>query len=153
MGYVADSLATNEKVIGQATFHWSYKLMAWLALIFLGVFIIGIWIFFAMMIKVWTTEIAVTNQRLVYKTGWLRLDTSEMALPNIEGVRVTQGFWGRIFGYGHVRIEGTGVDAIETPPIGHPVAFRKAIENAKFNSVGGSGPKRDSGPVSHITPS
>ena len=151
MSYIADSLGMNEVVIGHAHYHWSYRFVAWLALIFLGIFIIGIWMFFAMMIKVWTTEIVVTNQRLVYKTGWLRLDTSEMALPNIEGVKVSQGFWGRILGYGHVRIEGTGVDAIITPPIAHPVDFRRAIENAKFNSSGSQ--KSGGQPVSHITPS
>lgn len=148
MSYIDDSLATNEVVVARAYYHWSYRLTALLALLFLGVFIIGIWIFFDMMIRVWTTEIAVTNQRLVYKRGWLSLRTQEMALPNIEGVKVTQGFWGHILGYGHVRIEGTGVDAIVTPPISHPIHFRRAIENAKFG-----GNERDGQtPFSHITP-
>lgn len=148
MSYVDDSLAMNEVVVERAYYHWSYRLTALLALIFLGLFIVGIWIFFAMMIRVWTTEIAVTNQRLVYKRGWLSLRTQEMALPNIEGVKVTQGFWGHILGYGHVRIEGTGVDAIVTPPIAEPINFRRAIENAKFG-----GHERDGQvPLSHITP-
>ena len=149
MSYVEKSLAINERVVGRAHFHWSYRLGALLALLFLGIFIIGIWIFFAMMIRVWTTEMAVTNQRFVYKRGWLHLATQEMALPNIEGVKVTQGFWGRILGYGHVRVEGTGVDAIETPPIAHPIEFRRAIENAKF---GGEGTNDSQEPMSHITP-
>ena len=131
MGYIADSLANNEKVIGRATFHWSYRLMAWLALIFLGIFIIGIWIFFAMMIRKWTTEIGVTTHRFVEKTGLFSLTTNEIALQNIEGVRVTQHLWGRLLGYGHVRIEGTGVDAVTIPDIADPVAFRAALETAK----------------------
>ncbi len=136
MGYVNDSLGTNETVIGRAHFHWSYKLLAFLALIFLFWLLgYGIYVFFARMIRVWTTEIAVTNQRFVFKQGWLSLDAKEIALPNIEGVNVHQGFWGRMLGYGHIRIEGTGVDAIETPAIGRPVEFRRAIENAKFGGV------------------
>lgn len=149
MSYINDSLAMNETVVSRAHFHWSYRLVALLALLFLGIFVVGIWIFFAMMIRLWTTEIAVTNQRLVLKTGWLRLETQEMALPNIEGVKVTQGFWGRMLGYGHVRIEGTGVDAIFTPPIAHPVDFRRAIENAKF---GGTAQSNGQAPLSHISP-
>ena len=149
MSYVDNSLARNEEVVARAYYHWSYRFMALMALIFLGIFIIGIWIFFSMMIRVWTTEIAVTNQRMVYKTGWLSLHTQEMALPNIEGVKVSQGFWGRILGYGHLRIEGTGVDAIVTPPIGHPIAFRRAIENAKFGGNEQSGGQM---PLTHITP-
>ncbi|MDE2351021.1 MAG: PH domain-containing protein, partial [Alphaproteobacteria bacterium] len=64
-----------------------------------------------------------------------RLNTNEIALPNIEGVKVEQSFWGRLFGFGRVRIEGTGVDAVELPTIANPVEFRRAIENAKFGGV------------------
>lgn len=136
MGYVNDSLGANETVVGRAYFHWSYKLLAFLALIFLFWLVgYGIYVFFARTIRVWTTELAVTNQRFIYKQGWLSLDAKEIALLNIEGVNVHQGFWGRMLDYGHIRIEGTGVDAIETPPIGRPVEFRRAIENAKFGGT------------------
>jgi uncharacterized membrane protein YdbT with pleckstrin-like domain len=131
VSYIEQSLGLHEKVIARAHFHWIYKLQAWLALIFLGIFLIGIWIFFQMMIRMWTTEIAVTTNRFIEKTGWLSLKTNEIALHNIEGVRVTQSFWGRIFGFGHVRIEGTGIDAVEIPTIADPIGFRRAIETAK----------------------
>ncbi len=95
----------------------------------------GVLIWFARMIRKWTTEIAVTSHRFVIKTGLIRLDTNEIALHNIEGVRVHQGLWGRILGYGSLKIEGTGVDAIETPEIAHPVVFRRAIETGKFEEA------------------
>ena len=85
----------------------------------------------AMMVKKWTTEIGVTTHRFVEKTGLFTLKTNEVALGNIEGVTLTQSFWGRILGYGHLRIEGTGVDHIDLPSIGDPFAFRAAIETAK----------------------
>jgi len=135
MSYIEQSLGANEKIVARAKFHWIYKLQAWLALIFLGIILIGIWIFFRMMIRMWTTEIGVTTYRFIEKTGWFTLKTNEIALPNIEGVRVTQSFWGRIFGYGHIRIEGTGVDAIELPTIADPVGFRRALETAKEGMV------------------
>ena len=149
MGYVDRSLALNEYVVARAYCHWINHLGAVAALFGLGIFLIGIWIFFAMMIRVWTTEIAVTTQRMIYKRGWLTLDTQEMALPNIEGVKVRQGLWGKALGFGHLRIEGTGVDAIVTPPIAQPVRFRRAIENAKFDHTQ---TRRDGQePLSHIT--
>ena len=49
----------------------------------------------------------------------------------IEGVRVSQGIWGRLFGYGSLRVEGTGDDHIDIPDIDDPVGFRRAIETAK----------------------
>ena len=131
MGYIEQSLGARETLVARARFHWIYKLQAWLALIFLGIFIIGIWIFFKMMIRMWTTEIGVTTHRFIEKTGWFTLKTNEIALPNIEGVRVEQSFLGRLLGYGHIRIEGTGVDAVVIPNIADPIGFRRAIETAK----------------------
>lgn len=131
MSYVEKSLGTQERVIGEAHFHWSYTLLSWLALIFLGIFLIGIWLFFSRMIVKWTTEIAVTNHRFIKKTGWISLHTEEISLPNIEGVEVSQSFWGRLLDFGHVQIEGTGVDKIVTPAISDPIGFRRLIETAK----------------------
>jgi uncharacterized membrane protein YdbT with pleckstrin-like domain len=131
MSYIEDSLGAHEKIIARARFHWWYTAKAVLALVFLGVFIIGIFIFFQMMIRKWTTEIAVTSHRFVLKTGWMSLHTQEMALHNIEGVKVEQSFWGRILNYGTLRIEGTGVDAVQLPTIADPIMLRRAIETAK----------------------
>ncbi len=136
MSYIEKSLGAHERVVAHARFHWSYTFVAVLALLALGWLLIGIWIFFAMMIPKWTTEIAVTNTRFIKKTGWISLHTEEISLPNIEGVEVRQGIWGRILGYGHVQIEGTGVDKIETPPIADPISFRRAIETAKEEGRG-----------------
>ena len=146
-----------------ARFHWLYNLRAWLALIVpllllaaalvyademvregLAIFavalvVVGIVAFFTMMIHKWTTEIGITSHRLVKKTGFISLKTAEVALPNIEGVRVTQGVWGRVFGYGRIRVEGTGDDHIDIPDIDDPVGFRRAIETAK----GMNGPDRN----------
>lgn len=131
MNYIERSLGANEKIVAIARFHWWYTVKAVLALVFLGWLLIGFYIFFQMMIRKWTTEIGVTSHRFVEKTGLFTLSTNEIALQNIEGVRVVQSFWGRLLGYGHLRIEGTGVDAIQLPSIADPVAFRAAIESAK----------------------
>ena len=130
MSYIERSLGQDEKIIARARFHWWYSAKAWAALLFLGIFVVGIVIFFSMMMRKWTTEIGITTHRFVQKTGVFSLRTLEIALPNIEGVRVMQSFWGRILGYGHLHIEGTGVDSVEIPDIADPVAFRRAIESA-----------------------
>lgn len=132
MSYIERSLGEGERLIMRAHFHWWYSLKAWLALIFLfWVLGLGIYIFFALMIRKWTTEIGVTTHRFVKKSGLFTIHTDEMAVHNIEGVKLTQSFWGQILGFGHLRIEGTGVDAIELPTIADPIAFRAAIETAR----------------------
>ena len=140
MSYIEKSLGAHERIIARAQFHWIYKLGAWLALIFLGVFIIGIVIFAQIMIRIWTTEIAVTTYRFIEKTGLFSLKTNEITLPNIEGVRVTQSFLGRILGYGHLRIEGTGMDAVVIPAISDPIGFRRAIETAREEATAAKAP-------------
>jgi uncharacterized membrane protein YdbT with pleckstrin-like domain len=131
MGYIEASLGSGERVIARAHFHWWYSVKAWAALIFLFWCLIGIWIFVAMMVRQSTTEIAVTSHRFVEKTGLFTLRTNEISLQNIEGVQLGQSLMGRLLGYGHLRIEGTGVDAVTVPDIANPVAFRAAIESAK----------------------
>ena len=127
MSYIQQSLGQDEKLIAEAHYHWSYKLGA----ILLSLTVIGLIVSIPMFIHLSTTEIAVTSHRFIKKTGLASLHTEELAINNIEGVRVDQGMWGRIFGFGHLRIEGTGVDRIELPPIADPVAFRAAIETAR----------------------
>ena len=105
MGYVQDTLSGNEEVTYKARFHWLYTLAAFLYLILLGVFVIGIYLFFKMMIFKWTTEVAVTNRRFIYKTGWIKRDTQEIRVDKIEEVNLDQGFWGRIFDFGKLKRE------------------------------------------------
>ncbi len=127
MTYIEKSLGAHERLIAVARFHWWYTFTAILA----ALTIIGLVVAIPMMIRKWSTEIAVTTHRFVKKTGWLSLSTEEMALHNIEGVKVVQTFWGRLLNYGTIRIEGTGVDAVQLPIIADPIEFRRAIETAK----------------------
>jgi len=155
MAYIGRSLGEGERIVGLAHFHWWYTVNAWLAVIVplallvlarnledpdirqmatvgaLALVIVGLLIFLRQMIRKWTTEIGVTSHRFVKKTGFISLHTDEIALPNIEGVRVHQSLWGRVWGYGSLRIEGTGVDAVQLPTIADPIGFRRAIETAK----------------------
>ncbi len=154
-GYVERSLGDGERLIARAHFHWLYTLKAllalivplivlvviliygrdiaegWLALFGLMLLAAGVLVCLRLLIRQWTTEIAVTSHRFVEKYGFIALRTNEIALANIEGVRLFQGLWGRLWGYGHLRIEGTGVDAVEIPTIADPIGFRRAIETAK----------------------
>jgi hypothetical protein len=134
MSYIDKSLGDGERLVARARFHWWYSFKAWAALILLFWCVIGIVIFFRMMLRKWTTELGITTHRFIEKTGWLTLKTNELALPNIEGVKVSQGLWGKILGFGHIRIEGTGIDAVEIPDIADPIGFRRAIETAKEGS-------------------
>jgi uncharacterized membrane protein YdbT with pleckstrin-like domain len=164
MSYIDQSLGNGETVIARAQFPWFYGLSAWAsflvplaALIALYIeaahagpvdsgnmyfWVLGVWLVYGlftgikMMVIRATTEIGVTSHRFVEKRGVFSVKTSEIALPNIEGVKMNQSFWGRIFNYGTVKIEGTGVDATTTPEIADPVGFVRAIQTAKEHVSG-----------------
>jgi uncharacterized membrane protein YdbT with pleckstrin-like domain len=94
-------------------------------------FLAGLYMFAQMMVIKATTEIAITNNRLIYKQGLIARHVGEISIDRIEGVNVLQGIFGRMFGYGNVIVRGMGVGEVLLPPIAEPIDFRKAIEKAR----------------------
>jgi len=56
----------------------------------------------------WTTEIAITNRRIILKRGFIRRHTIEMNMDKVESVDVDQSLLGRLFNYGDITVRGTG---------------------------------------------
>jgi uncharacterized membrane protein YdbT with pleckstrin-like domain len=129
--YVDRTLAPGERILRRGRFPNTLWLVAWLALLVLGIVLVGIFIFAVSAVKMLTTEFAVTDRRVILKRGFFRLDTSELAVGSIESVSVHQGFFGLIFGFGRISITGTGDSQILFPPMADPVGFRSAIEAAR----------------------
>jgi uncharacterized membrane protein YdbT with pleckstrin-like domain len=74
-----------------------------------------------------TTELAVTDHRVIYKTGLLARHTIEMNRDKVESVDVDQTLLGRIFGYGTIIVRGTGGSLEPIRTIGDPLTFRSYI--------------------------
>ena len=108
MSYIEHSLAQSERLIYRAHFPWFYPAAAWALLIGtglggsiayangyawigLGLLLAGLASFAVLMVPLWTTEIGVTNQRFIYKRGWLWRATQELQLRAIEEVNLEQG--------------------------------------------------------------
>ncbi|MFK7839223.1 MAG: PH domain-containing protein [Bdellovibrionales bacterium] len=94
-------------------------------------FVMGVYAFAIKMVHKATTEIAITDTRLIYKTGVVARNVGEMSIDRIEGVNVLQSVLGRIFNYGRLAIRGMGIGEVILPPIEDPIAFRQAIERAR----------------------
>ena len=75
----------------------------------------------------WTTEIAVTNHRIIYKAGLIRRDTVEILMDKVESVDVDQSILGRLLGYGTVTVRGTGAGFEPLKRIGQPIELRNHI--------------------------
>ncbi len=149
MSYVNSVLQPNETVIYRGRLHWiiygsaiffaALALAAAAAAFALPEFAKIAWIVAAIMIAAalayaakawfdqWITEIAVTNFRVIYKTGFIRRHTAEMNMEKVESVTVDQSLWGRLLGYGTVHVMGTGEGIERLRRVDRPVALRNAI--------------------------
>jgi uncharacterized membrane protein YdbT with pleckstrin-like domain len=85
-----------------------------------------------LLIKHWwrrfTTEVAVTDRRIIYKTGFINRHTVEMHMDKVVSVDVEQTVPGRLFNYGDIDIKGAGDNSIERlHMIEGPIEFRNHV--------------------------
>ena len=133
MGYIEDTISDDEKIVYVVQFHWIYTFIAFLYLIFLGLLLIGVFIFIKMMINKWTTERALTNTRYIQKIGSIARTTEEIGISKIEEVDLQQSILGRILGYGSISISGPGSCHIMLKDIDSPLLFQKNLNDLRFN--------------------
>ncbi len=92
---------------------------------------IGCWICFWMMLKKWTTEIILTDKRILYKRGFFFVNINEVDIEQLASDNVEQSLLGRILDYGDLHIRCIEADDIWLPPIAKPYEFRNALEREK----------------------
>ena len=120
MGYIETILEPGERITYRAYLHWYiYSRAVVLMLVgFIGIgwavfgkaqdgqgalliglvlVLLGVLSTLRAVIDRRTTEIAVTNQRIIQKRGLIRRDTIELNVPKIESVDVRQSILGRFF--------------------------------------------------------
>jgi uncharacterized membrane protein YdbT with pleckstrin-like domain len=74
-----------------------------------------------------TTELAVTDRRVIYKTGFISRQTVEMNVDKIETVVVDQSLLGRLLDYGTVHVKGTGQGIGNLRQVAAPLHVRNSI--------------------------
>jgi uncharacterized membrane protein YdbT with pleckstrin-like domain len=74
------------------------------------------------------TEMAVTNRRVLIKTGMGSRRTLDLMLSRVESIGVEETTFGRILGYGSVVVRGTGGTPEPFVMIAHPQEFRRAVQ-------------------------
>ena len=130
MSYIEESLSAGEKVESLFKLHWFAWVPMWLWIIVgIPTFGIGFAIALYEFLRLRFTEQGVTNKRVVLKTGIISRKTEEMKLTSIETVEITQGVWGRIFGFGTIKVTGRGISAVEYKGVDDPMAVKRQIES------------------------
>lgn len=105
-----------------------------------GVLVVaGILVLIQTLARYYTTELAVTNKRVIAKRGWISRNTVELLLHKVESVQVIQSAIQRVFGYGDIVISAAGEENAMISGISNPIAFRdeyyEAEENIKFRNT------------------
>jgi len=74
------------------------------------------------------TEMAVTNKRVLIKTGMASRRSLDMMLTTVESIGVEETVLGRMLGYGSVIVRGTGGTPETFLMIAHPQDFRRNVQ-------------------------
>ncbi|MBV9754537.1 MAG: PH domain-containing protein [Hyphomicrobiales bacterium] len=156
MSYVEGSLGEGEVVTYVTHKHWVifvapiFQLVVALVLVGIGFKIGDLWIWLGWLMRIlgyvvlaigavhllgaWisriTTELAVTNRKVVGKWGLISRRTIEQRLDKVDSIEVEQSILGRILGYGTVEVRGSGVSMTPLRLIGDPITFRRRVEDA-----------------------
>ena len=148
MSYVDDHLLPNETVTYKTTLHW--KVYVWplvfSALVCIPLIVLALrsehkviasapaFVIVALLgaafVRRSSCEYAVTSKRVIVKVGVMQTRSVELMLNKVEGITVTQGLMGRLFGYGEIVITGSGGTKEPFDGIQAPFDFRRAVQAA-----------------------
>jgi uncharacterized membrane protein YdbT with pleckstrin-like domain len=128
--YIDKVLIAGERVVYQARLSlWPFA--GW---ILLGVVTLPLVVGIFILLWVWTrfasTELAITNKRIIAKFGFINRSTVELNLSRVESLQVHQGLLGRIFDFGSILVSGAGNPQAPIPGIADPLEFRKRFMEA-----------------------
>ena len=149
MGYVQKVLQPNETIVYQTALSWAmyipgllvlvlaiivfvvagtvFNAALWANVIGAAVLAVALYLLGAAWFQRWTTEIAITDRRVILKRGFIRRDTIEMSVEKVESVDVNQSLLGRLLDYGDIVVRGTGAGLAPLRKIDAPLAFRSHI--------------------------
>jgi len=147
MTFIEKNLANNERIIYRAKLHWwIYGQSALLLIAGLVAFsfgskgeafkiiggILGLFGLIGMAnayIRASASEFAVTNRRIMMKTGVTKRRLIELQLNRSEGLVIDQGIIGRVFNYGTIIIRSGNLEETFSP-VADPYEFKRQINNA-----------------------
>jgi uncharacterized membrane protein YdbT with pleckstrin-like domain len=130
VSYIDDSLIAGERVVHTARVSWWSQFWLILLGVALLVVVVGLLFLIAAWINVRSTEIAITNLRLIAKFGFIKRDTVEINLERVEALKVEQGLLGRMLNFGTIFISGAGTSVAPIRNIADPLVFRRKFMEA-----------------------
>jgi hypothetical protein len=147
MSYVEKNLISGEKLIYRTGIHWIVLFWPFVFAVLLGGAGVAVYIYrhdlwwvggalvaIAALILIVagfrrnSTEMAVTNRRVIIKIGIASRRSLEIMLPKVESIGIDESAGGRMLGYGTVTIHGTGGTPEPFRLIAQPSEFRRQVQ-------------------------
>lgn len=129
MSYIEESLSEGEKVVRVFKQHWITRIpLALWILLSIPTFGLALPVAVYEWLRLRTLEFGVTNKRVIFKQGIISRRTEEMKLGSIETVEIDQGVWGRMLGFGDIRVTGKGLSDVLFRRIDDPMEVKRGIE-------------------------
>jgi len=132
MPYIEESLSKGEEVHEVYKLHWFSKipLVIWLIL---ALPTLGLTLILALYewLRLRSLEHGTTNKRVILKSGIISRKTEEMRISSIETVEIQQSIFGRMFGFGNVKVTGRGISDVVFSKIDNPMEVKKSIESVE----------------------
>lgn len=122
--YVDQNIGRDEELVLEAKVHWTTLIPAIIILLigviglsggtvsgssdalpaFMAFLIIALFIAIPRIIRIFTTELAFTNKKVLGKKGLINTNALDAPLNKINNVAVSSGLGGKIFGYANIII-------------------------------------------------
>lgn len=87
-------------------------------------------------IRQMSTELVITDQRVIAKHGLVATTSYELMMSKVEGATIDQSVLGRMLGYGTLMVKGTGGGISPIDHIADPYRFHTYLMNAIHNAHG-----------------
>jgi uncharacterized membrane protein YdbT with pleckstrin-like domain len=147
VSYIDGNLLEAEHVVFRTRLHW--KLLVGPGLFLLATLVPPVWLYvqhtwtnwvliapvvglvvlLAAIVKRMSSDFAVTNKRVMMKTGIFNTRSVELLLSKIEAIAVNQTLAGRMLGYGNIVVTGSGGTEEAFSDIQAPLEFRRAVQS------------------------
>jgi len=130
VSYIDESLVAGETILHRARVSWWSQFGLVLLGILTLIIVVGLIFLAWAWVRVRSTEVAITNRRVIAKFGFIKRHTVEINLDKVEALRVEQGFWGRLLNYGTIYVSGAGTSVAPFLDIADPLVFRRKFTEA-----------------------
>ncbi|MCL2469874.1 MAG: PH domain-containing protein [Alphaproteobacteria bacterium] len=96
----------------------------------LGLIAVGAFQLVCAFIRQISTELVITDRRVIAKHGFISTTSYELMLPKVEGATIDQSILGRILGYGTIMVKGTGGGISPIDHVTNPYLFHAHLMSA-----------------------